>query len=101
MVLKTLQFSAKLWKWAGGKVAWYFVSLPHNLYAEIKTSYPLSQTGFGSIPVEVSVAQSCWKTSIFPDSKSQTYLLPVKKSVRLKEGLQQDCELLVTLDILY
>jgi hypothetical protein len=101
MVLITLQFSAKLWKWEGGKGAWYFVSLPTNLYEEIKLSYPHSHAGFGSIPVEVSIAQSCWKTSIFPDSKSKTYLLPVKKSVRLKEGLQQDCELLVTLDILY
>ena len=28
-----------------------------------------------------------WRTSIFPDNKRGTYLLPVKKQVRTAEGL--------------
>jgi hypothetical protein len=35
----------------------------------------------------VEIGKSLWQTSIFPDSKSGSYLLPVKKAVRLKEGL--------------
>jgi hypothetical protein len=31
----------------------------------------------------ISIGQIKWQTSIFPDSKSKGYLLPIKKSVRI------------------
>jgi len=35
----------------------------------------------------VTVGSSTWNTSIFPDTKSESFLLPVKKAVRVAEDL--------------
>src|SRR5687768_3617918 len=42
--------------------------------------------GFGSVRVTVRVGASQWKTSLFPQ-KSGGWFLPIKKPVRLAEGL--------------
>jgi Domain of unknown function (DUF1905) len=34
------------------------------------------------------VGATSWRTSIFPDSKTGAYLLPVKKAVRVAEHLE-------------
>ena len=47
---------------------------------------PVSR-GFGSVRVEVTVGRTTWRTSLFPDAKAATYVLPVKKAVRVAEGL--------------
>jgi len=39
------------------------------------------------VRVEVTIGATTWRTSLFPDSKRQTYVLPVKKDVRRREGL--------------
>jgi hypothetical protein len=46
------------------------------------------RVGFGSVRVAVTVGTTSWRTSIFPDSKTRTYLLPVKKEVRDAEKLE-------------
>lgn len=43
--------------------------------------------GFGSIKVRVTVGNSSWDTSVFPD-KSGVYLLPLKAPVRKAEQIQ-------------
>ena len=42
--------------------------------------------GFGSVKVTVCVGESRWQTSLFPQ-KSGGRFLPIKKPVRLAEGL--------------
>jgi len=37
--------------------------------------------------VEVRVGDTTWRTSLFPSSQSDTYVLPVKKPVRRSEEL--------------
>lgn len=80
-------FKAKLWVWPGDKAAWRFVTVPKAESENIKKKIKLKR-GFGSIRVHVKVGKSTWDTSIFPDSKSGTYLLPVKASVRRAEALE-------------
>ena len=46
------------------------------------------RAGFGSVRVAATVGTTSWRTSIFPDSKTGTYLLPVKKEVRDAEKLE-------------
>jgi hypothetical protein len=43
--------------------------------------------GFGSIRVEVCIGSTTWRTSLFPDTAAGSFVLPVKKQVRLSEGL--------------
>ncbi len=67
--------------------AWYFVTLPKNIAEEIKFLFSSQSRGWGSFPVKVIVGESEWRTSIFPDKSSNSYFLPIKKSVRLAEDL--------------
>jgi len=55
----------------------------------IKETYGKVHRGFGSIRVTVTVGDTTWKTSVFPN-KDGTYGLPIKASVRQKEGILRD-----------
>ncbi|MEK7505672.1 MAG: DUF1905 domain-containing protein [Patescibacteria group bacterium] len=70
-----------------GMAGWHFIYLPKKESREIKERFGKNARGWGSLPVMVNVGKTSWKTSIFPDKKSETYLLPLKKEVRVKEGM--------------
>ena len=86
-VSETFTFEAELWEWKG-KASWVFVSLPEALTDEIDDRYGHLAAGWGSIRVEVTVGSTTWQTSVFPDTKRGTLILPVKKDVRKKESLE-------------
>ncbi len=90
-------FTANLWVYPS-KAAWYFVTLPNDIADEIK-DIPLPRRGFGSLKVSVDVGVSTWETSIFPDSKSGSYLLPIKKAIRAKNGLHEGDSVAVTMTL--
>ena len=81
-------FAAEVREWEG-PAAWYFLLLPNDVaddIADLVEGRP--RAGFGSVRVEVTIGGSVWRTSIFPSKKDRTYLLPVKKSVRVAEGIE-------------
>jgi len=80
------EFSAELWEHEG-TASWFFVSLPEDVADDIEQQFGHRAAGFGSIRVEVTVGSTVWLTSLFPDDKRATYALPVKKAVRIAEGL--------------
>lgn len=84
--MKPITFTANLWKWQGGKAAWYFVTLPVEQSRDIKFAQG-PRRGFGAVKVDVTVGKSCWQTSIFPYSKTGSYILPIKADVRRHEKL--------------
>ena len=86
MAGSTYAFTAELWEWEG-KAAWHFVSLPEDVTDEIDERHGADAGGFGSVKVEVTIGSTTWHTSIFPDSKRGTFILPVKKAVRTAEDL--------------
>ena len=55
--------------------------------------------GFGSVKVGVCIGESRWKTSLFPQ-KSGGWFLPIKKPVRVAEGLDYGDEVTVELELL-
>ena len=73
-----------------GMGGWRFLILPKNRSKEIKAKYGANSRGWGSIPVSVRVGKTTWKTSIFPDKKSGTYLLPLKAKVRKSENISDE-----------
>lgn len=81
-----ITFTAKLWIYPGN-AAWHFITVPKKESAALKEKHGKNARGWGSLPVSVTVGKTAWETSIFPDKKSGTYLLPIKVEVRRKEGI--------------
>jgi hypothetical protein len=101
MTPATFAFAAPLWLWDfEGGTAWVFVTLPEEISAVIRAVPRAPKPGFGSIRVEVRLGESRWSTSIFPDSKVGRYILPIKKAVRMAEGVDVDDTVEVTLTTL-
>lgn len=82
-------FTTKLWKYPA-EPAWYFLTLPIEYTDELKSLRNPHSRGFGSIKVKVTIGLTSWDTSIFPDSKTGSFLLPVKKEVRIKNRLSEN-----------
>jgi hypothetical protein len=54
--------------------------------------------GFGSVKVTVTLGDSRWQTSLFPN-KDGSWFLPVKKPVRVAEGLEYGDEVAMELEL--
>jgi hypothetical protein len=50
------------------------------------------------VRVEAALGGSRWRTSLFPDRTSGSYLLPVKKAVRDREGIDDGDTVTVRLE---
>lgn len=99
MVSNTFSFTAKVWEHEGAG-AWHFVSLPEDHADDIEEMFGGDARGFGSLRVDVTIGSTRWTTSIFPDAKRRTYVLPVKKAVRTAEQLTAGCDALVELVVI-
>lgn len=88
MTAKSYKFKTEVWKYKfDGATAWHFITLPKDISAEIKFLATDKKSPWGSLRVSAQVGKTKWKTSLFPDSKSGCYLLPVKADVRKAEKL--------------
>lgn len=95
----TYRLKGKLWLYPGGG-GWHFITLPKRQAAEIKGFFAgPGRRGWGSVRVKATIGETGWETSIFPDSKSSSYLLPVKAAVRKSEGLVEGATVAFTLEI--
>ncbi|HEY4516715.1 MAG TPA: DUF1905 domain-containing protein [Candidatus Paceibacterota bacterium] len=87
---ETYKLRSKVVIWPVDQGAWHFVHLDAKKSEEIKRKHGMVKRGFGSIPVMATIGQTTWQTSIFPDKRSGTYLLPLKVKVRQAEGIAAD-----------
>ena len=78
---------AELWIYPSEVAAWHFVTIPKKIGKELKTKYGAQKRGWGSLPVEVTIGKTTWKTSVFPDKRVESYIMPIKEVVRRTEGL--------------
>jgi hypothetical protein len=91
-------FRAKLWRWKGeAPASWVFVTLPAEVAFSIKCE--AEKRSWGSVAVEAKIGNTTWRTSLFPEKASGSYLLPVKAAVRKAEGLHDGDEAEVALDL--
>jgi hypothetical protein len=79
-------FESTLWQYEG-PAAWYFVTLPADLADRVLEQAERRGSEFGAVPVQARVGTTTWRTSLFPDRQTASYLLPVKKSVRTGNAL--------------
>ncbi|OGG53511.1 hypothetical protein A3C20_04865 [Candidatus Kaiserbacteria bacterium RIFCSPHIGHO2_02_FULL_55_25] len=86
--------------WPGAQGAWHFAYVDKTHSEEIRKKYTGPRRGFGAVRVGVRVGKTAWETSIFPDSRSGVYILPLKAKVRRAEGIQAGDTIALTLTIL-
>lgn len=94
-----ISFQGKVYRWAANE-AFFLVSVPKDLSDEIKEISEGLTNGFGSLKVEATIGKTVWRTSIFPDSKSGQFDLPLKAAVRKANGLEVGSNASVELVIL-
>ncbi len=92
-------FKAKVWLYPG-KAGWHFITLPVEDAEEIGALFSSRKSGFGSLPVKVTIGKTTWKTSIFPDKQSDSYVLPLKRDIRQAENINVDDMLNITLEVM-
>ena len=93
-----VHFAAELWC-ASAQDAWRFVAVPSDFTTQIRLSAG-PPTAFGSVKVEASIGATRWRTSVFPDAARGCYLLPVKRTVREAENLDDGDLVTVSLRVL-
>jgi hypothetical protein len=91
-------FTAPLWQWKARRDEWFFVSVPDDLSDEITARTDGLRGGFDSVPVDVTIGSTSWRTSIFPGGDGR-YSLPLKKAVRVAEGIERDSSVEVVLEL--
>jgi hypothetical protein len=93
-------FEAELWSWDARRGdSWTFVTLPPAVAEEIRDLSDKPRRGFGSVRVRVTVGRSTWSTSVFPASRDESYVLPIKRPVRTAEGLEVGDTAIVTVEL--
>jgi len=97
-----LTFGAELWIWDARRTdSWTFVSLPVEASEDIRNRAAAApRRGFSSMRVRVTVGDSTWTTSIFPDSARGSYVLPIKRAVRTAEDLDAGDVATVTVELI-
>ena len=79
-----LVFSGEVWYWRG-PAPHHFVTVPADASAKLHAVSSLVTYGWGMIPVRVRTGRSSWETSLFP--RDGGYVVPIKTTVRVAEGL--------------
>jgi Domain of unknown function (DUF1905) len=97
--MERFEFPAALWIWKGdAPAAWHFITLPEDIGMQVKF-FAGKGRGFGSVRVKATIGATSWNTSLFPDAKTGSYLLPVKADVRKAEKLSAGSNVRVRLEL--
>lgn len=92
------EVEAEVWLWTSDKAAWHFLSLPPDVSDGIRALRG-RRVGWGSLRVAATVGGTTWRTSIFPDSRSGAFILPIKADVRRRENIAAGDRVTVAVDI--
>ncbi|PXA98825.1 DUF1905 domain-containing protein, partial [Nostoc sp. 3335mG] len=80
-------FSAEVIHWRG-PAPYYFARLPAEVAAQVGEMARSVSYGWGVIPVECTIGDMVFRTSLFP--KDGGYLLPLKDAVRKNIAIPAD-----------
>lgn len=78
---------------------WHFMVIPKETAEDINFFFAHVIRGWRSLPVIVTIGKTTWKTSIFTDTKLDTFLLPLKAEIRKKEELKEGDNIKISLEI--
>ncbi len=92
------QFEGDVWFY-NAPAAVYFVSLPTDMSAEILDLVGQSLNPWGTVPVDATIGDFTWDSSVFPRKDRGCYDLPLNAKVRKRLGLQAGNVISVTIEI--
>ena len=93
------EFEGEVFRWPANE-AFYLVSVPKGFSEEIHEISEGLTNGFGSLKVEATIGSVTWRTSIFPESKTGLFDLPLKAMVRKVNSLTVGSVARVKLEVL-
>jgi len=91
-----LEFSGEVFTWRG-PAPYFFVRVPDEEAAEIADNAALVTYGWGMVPVEVTIGDTVWTTSLWP--KDGSYVVPLKDRIRDAEAIGEGDTVTVRLGI--
>jgi hypothetical protein len=94
--IKKYSLKGKLWKYKGSN-GWHFITLPKGLSKDIRKNHGLSEEGWGRLKTTANIGKARWDTAVWFDTKHQSYLLPVKATVRKSEKIEAGSSVAVEL----
>ena len=80
-----LEFEGEVVFWKGPS-PFHFVAIPEAECEDLAAVSSLVTYGWGVIPVRATIGSTTWTTSLFP--RKGRYLLPLRDSVRVPEGIE-------------
>jgi hypothetical protein len=92
------QFEGEVWFYTNPSAV-YFVSLPGQMSADILDLVGQSLNPWGTVPVDATIGDFTWASSMFPRKERTCYDLPLNAKVRKRVGLQAGNIISVTIDI--
>lgn len=97
----TFQASVRIRNNGKAPASWHFVTLPNDVADSIKKQIVWQKRlWFGSIKTQATIWYFRRETSIFPDKKSCSYLLCIKKDIRKELHIEEWSSLHITLILL-
>jgi len=82
--MKTLSFAAEIIYWRGPS-PFFYAPVPLEHAAALREAAKRASYGWGVIPVEATIGEVVFTTSLFP--KDGSYLVPIKAEVRRKANV--------------
>ena len=89
-----------VWLWSEAKNSWHFLTVPAGQAMEIRLEGMAARRGFGSVRVEAAIGGVRWRTSLFPDSKSGGYVLPLKADIRRRAHIAAGDDVTVEIEVI-
>lgn len=72
-----------------GEAGWHFVTMPPDVADDVRARSAASVRPFGTVPARVTLGSTSWSTSLFADTRSGSYLLPIKAAALRREGVAE------------
>ena len=91
-------FGGEVWFYKNPNAV-YFVSIPKEMSAEILDVIGISLNPWGTVPVDDTIGDFTWYSSMFPRPDRGCYDLPLNARVRKRLGLHEGDVISVTIDI--
>jgi len=85
-ILAEIAFATEVIHWRGPS-PYYFAAIPDAHVGEIRHAARSASYGWGVVPVQASIGDIEFRTSLFP--RDGGYLLPLKDAVRKAAGIAQ------------